>query len=62
MKAVLAGTTIAEADEGDLIRIGDDLHVDKAWAYPHPYPSAFDRVGRDFSGYVAFDPAVEVVP
>lgn len=100
MKAVLAGTTIAEAEEGDLIRIegnwyfppasiapdvlvesptpytcpwkgesqyysvriGDDLHVDKAWAYPHPYPSAFDRVGRDFSGFVAFDPEVEVVP
>ena len=27
---------------------------DRAWAYPHPYPTAIDRVGVDFSGYVAF--------
>ncbi|WP_067196273.1 DUF427 domain-containing protein [Microbacterium sp. XT11] len=100
MKAVLAGTVIAEADESDLIRIegnwyfppasvtpgvliesptpytcpwkgecqywsvktGDEVHVDQAWSYPHPYPSAFDRVGKDFSGYVAFAPGVEVSP
>jgi uncharacterized protein (DUF427 family) len=30
---------------------------DAAWSYPHPKPSAIDRVGRDFSGYVAFDKA-----
>lgn len=29
-------------------------HTDMAWSYPQPYPSAFDRVGKDFSGYVAF--------
>jgi uncharacterized protein (DUF427 family) len=98
MKAVLAGTVIAEADESDLVRIegnwyfppasvtpdtlvesptpytcpwkgeaqyfsvqtDEGLHEDYAWSYPHPYPSAFDRVGKDFSGYVAFDPRVEV--
>jgi uncharacterized protein (DUF427 family) len=27
---------------------------DRAWSYPTPYPSAFERVGKDFSGYVAF--------
>ncbi|GAA1232347.1 uncharacterized protein (DUF427 family) [Microbacterium phyllosphaerae] len=98
MKAVLAGTVIAEADESDLARIegnwyfppasitegalvesptpytcpwkgaaqyysvqaGGELHTDYAWSYPTPYPSAFDRVGKDFSGFVAFDPRVEV--
>lgn len=100
MKAVLAGTTIAEAPENELISIegnwyfppasvtegvlvesptpytcpwkgvcqyysvqaGGQLHADQAWAYPTPYPSAFERVGKDFSGYVAFAPGVEVGP
>jgi uncharacterized protein (DUF427 family) len=98
MKAVLAGTVIAEAPESDLVKIegnwyfppasitegalvesptaytcpwkgaaqyfsvqtDDGLHEDHAWSYPTPYPSAFDRVGTDFSGYVAFDPRVEI--
>lgn len=98
MKALLAGTVIAEADDADLITIegnkyfppntvrpglltesptpytcpwkgecqyfnivlGDDTHTDMAWSYPHPYPGAFERVGKDFSGYIAFSPAVEV--
>lgn len=32
-------------------------HHDAAWSYPKPYPASFDRVGRDYSGYVAFDKA-----
>ena len=28
---------------------------DGAWSYPDLKPSAIERVGRDFSGYVAFD-------
>lgn len=98
MKAVLAGTVIAEAEEGDLVRIEGNwyfppasitpgalvesptaytcpwkgaaqyfsvqadgsLHKDLAWSYPTPYPTAFERVGTDFSGYVAFDPSVDV--
>lgn len=36
-------------------------HSDGAWAYPTPYPSAFDRVGADFSGYVAFGRDVSVI-
>ncbi|QGQ19861.1 DUF427 domain-containing protein [Cellulomonas sp. JZ18] len=42
------------------VRDGDELRADQAWSYPHPYPSAFERVGADFSGYVAFSPDVEV--
>lgn len=33
---------------------------DLAWSYPEPYPTAFDRVGKDFSGYVAFDRSVTI--
>jgi len=34
--------------------------ADRAWSYPEPYPRAIERVGRDFSGYVAFWKDVEV--
>ncbi len=34
---------------------------DRAWSYPTPYPTAIDRVGKDFSGYVAFWKEVRVV-
>jgi uncharacterized protein (DUF427 family) len=37
-----------------------DGHPDAAWSYPEPYPTAIERVGRDFSGYVAFGPGVTV--
>ena len=30
-------------------------HHDAAWSYPDPYPASFDRVGKDYTGYVAFD-------
>ncbi|PPI45455.1 DUF427 domain-containing protein [Rathayibacter tritici] len=42
------------------VQTGDGLEKDKAWSYPHPYPTAFDRVGKDFSRYVAFDRSVRV--
>ncbi|MFK4762923.1 DUF427 domain-containing protein [Microbacterium sp. ZW T5_45] len=42
------------------VQAGGELHKDLAWSYPHPYPSAFDRVGKDFSGYVAFDARVQI--
>lgn len=41
--------------------IGDHAHTDAAWSYPSPYASTIERVGRDFSGFVAFAPAVDVV-
>lgn len=31
------------------------LHHDVAWSYPSPIASSFDRVGSDYSGYIAFD-------
>jgi len=34
---------------------------DRAWSYPTPYAGAIERVGKDFSGYVAFWKEVEVV-
>jgi uncharacterized protein (DUF427 family) len=34
---------------------------DRAWSYPSPYPTAFGRVGKDFSNYVAFWKEVQVV-
>lgn len=33
---------------------------DRAFSYPAPYPTAFDRVGKDFSGYVTFWKEVKV--
>jgi hypothetical protein len=33
---------------------------DGGWSYPDPIPTAFDRVGQDFSGYVAFDKRITV--
>lgn len=43
------------------VKSDDGLLKDRAWSYPHPYPTAFDRVGKDFSGYVAFWKEVRVV-
>jgi len=34
----------------------DGAH-DAAWSYPEVIPSGIERVGRDFSGYFAFDKA-----
>ena len=34
---------------------GDDVAPDGGWSYPEPIPSSFDRVGQDYSDYVAFD-------
>ena len=37
-------------------RTPDGAHADAAWSYPSPRPSAVERVGVEFSGFVAFDP------
>ncbi|MET0590056.1 MAG: DUF427 domain-containing protein [Naasia sp.] len=42
------------------VKDGDQLLQDRAWSYPTPYPTAFDRVGKDFSDYVAFWKEVQV--
>lgn len=43
------------------VRDGEDAALkDRAWSYPEPYASAIERVGTDFSGYVAFWKEVDV--
>jgi uncharacterized protein (DUF427 family) len=39
------------------VAVDGTTHHDAAWSYPRPYPASFDRVGQDYSGYVAFDPS-----
>jgi len=29
-------------------------YPDRAWSYPEPIPASFERVGKDYSNYVAF--------
>jgi uncharacterized protein (DUF427 family) len=43
------------------VKDGDKVLQDRAWSYPTPYASSFDRVGKDYSGYVAFWKDVRVV-
>ncbi|MGE3194644.1 MAG: DUF427 domain-containing protein [Microbacteriaceae bacterium] len=43
------------------VKSGTDSLQDRAWSYPTPYASAIDRVGSDFSNYVAFWKEVTVV-
>ena len=43
------------------VKDGDTVLQDRAWSYPTPYPSSFDRVGKDYSDYVAFWKDVRVV-
>ena len=42
------------------VKDGDTVLQDRAFSYPNPIPSAFDRVGKDFSGYVVFWKEVSV--
>ena len=42
------------------VKDGDQLLQDRAWSYPTPYPTGIDRVGKDFSNYVAFWKEVQV--
>ncbi|MCW4386003.1 DUF427 domain-containing protein [Salinibacterium sp. SYSU T00001] len=43
------------------VTVGGMELKDRAFSYPEPYPGAIEKVGRDFSGYVAFWKEVEVV-
>lgn len=42
------------------VQDGETSLQDRAFSYPTPYPTAFDRVGKDFSGYVAFWKEIKV--
>jgi uncharacterized protein (DUF427 family) len=43
------------------VKSGDSVLQDRAWSYPVPYESGIERVGKDFSNYVAFWKDVKVV-
>ena len=40
---------------------GTSSVTDGAFSYPAPTPSSFDRVGQDYSGYVAFWKDLQVI-
>jgi uncharacterized protein (DUF427 family) len=43
------------------VHVGGAELEDRAWSYPTPYPGGVERVGRDFSNYVAFWKEVQIV-
>ena len=43
------------------VKNGDSVLQDRAFSYPTPHATAFTRVGKDFSGFVAFWKEVKVV-
>ena len=43
------------------VKDGDAVLQDRAWSYPTPYPTGIEKVGKDFSNYVAFCKEVKVV-
>ncbi|WP_167048006.1 DUF427 domain-containing protein [Salinibacterium sp. ZJ454] len=43
------------------VKTGDAESADAAFSYPQPHATSFDRVGQDFSNYVAFWKDVRVV-
>lgn len=43
------------------ISVDDQIDSNAAWYYAHPHHSAIEKVGRDFTGYVAFGGDVTVV-
>lgn len=42
------------------ITVDGETITDGAWSYPEILPTAVERVGRDFAGYVAFGNRVRV--
>lgn len=42
------------------VNVDGQAFPDRAWAYPTPYATGIERVGKDFSNYVAFWKEVQV--
>jgi uncharacterized protein (DUF427 family) len=43
------------------VTVNGEVNQDGAWYYIEPFPSAIERVKKDFSNYVAFWHGVEMV-
>jgi uncharacterized protein (DUF427 family) len=39
---------------------GEQIYLDRAWSYPEPIPSSLDRIGKDYTDYIAFWKEVHV--
>ncbi|WP_409017555.1 DUF427 domain-containing protein [Arthrobacter sp. MP_2.3] len=39
---------------------GGNLLPDRAFSYPDPYPASLERVGQDYSNYVAFWKEIQI--
>jgi uncharacterized protein (DUF427 family) len=44
------------------LEAGADRSPDTAWSYPHPIPDSIPKVGRDYSGFIAFWKEARVTP
>jgi uncharacterized protein (DUF427 family) len=42
------------------VKDGEAVLQDRAWSYPTPHATGIERVGKDFSNYVAFWKEVKV--
>lgn len=42
------------------VEVSGDINTDAAWYYPAPDEAAIEKVGVDFTGYVAFGKGVEI--
>jgi uncharacterized protein (DUF427 family) len=42
------------------LKVGDQENADAAWYYPNPKEGSVDKVGKDFTNFVAFWRGVEV--
>jgi len=49
-----------ECQYHDVLTASGTVH-DGAWSYPEPKPTAIEKVGRDFSGYIAFDKSLATI-
>ena len=42
------------------LKVGEEIGKDACWAYLEPPQTAIDKVGQDFTGYIAFWHTVDV--
>ncbi|MDX1765565.1 MAG: DUF427 domain-containing protein [Candidatus Saccharimonadales bacterium] len=43
------------------VEVNGNILKNIAWFYPSPQPSAIEKVGGDFSNYIAFYPQVKII-